>query len=111
MRFFFHNNVITSCIGLDKEFCHIEVELLENGYDILLLVSDGVSDMITDSKIKKIIDSSPLDRILSNIIYEAVYVDQHFHIPFRLKRAKYSKYVLPFNGRDNATGAIYIKDS
>ena len=110
LRFFFHNNVITSCIGLSEEFCHIDTKVYENDYDIVLLVTDGVSDMITDSRMKKIIETSPKEEILENIIHEAVYVDQHFHIPLRLRRKAYSKYVLPFPGRDNATGVIYIKD-
>ena len=43
------------------------------------------------------------------MIKEAVYVDQHLKVPMRLKRKYLANYVVPFNGRDNATGAIWIK--
>lgn len=109
LRYFFNNNIITSCIGLDPEICDVETQIIENDYDILLLLTDGVTDLITDKKIKKLIESNRKEQILSKIIYEAVYVDQNLHIPMRLRRKKYSKYILPFHGRDNASGSIYIR--
>ncbi len=110
LRFFYNNNIITACIGLAEEICDVKVEIIDNDYDILLLVSDGVSDLITDKKIKKLIDSSHKKNILAKIIHEAVNVDQRFRIPLRLKRKKLSKYILPIHGRDNASGAIYINN-
>ena len=64
----------------------------------------------TDKKIHKLIKKSEKRKILSSIINEAVNIDQNLKIPLRLKRKKYSKYILPFKGRDNATGTIYIKE-
>ena len=58
---------------------------------MLLLFTDGVTDIITDRKIKKIIKNSTPQKVLSNIIYETVYIDQNLKIPLRLKRKKYSK--------------------
>ena len=107
LRFFFNNNIITACIGLADDICHISTQIIDNDYDILLLFTDGVTDLITDKKIKKIIESSYRKNILSKIIHEAVYVDQRFRIPLRLRRKKLSKYILPFHGRDNASGAVY----
>lgn len=109
LRFFYNNNIITACVGLSGDICSIKTEIIENDYDLLLLVTDGVSDLITDKKIKKIIESSHKKNILPKIIHEAVEVDQKFRIPLRLRRKKLSKYILPFHGRDNASGAIYIK--
>ncbi|MBR2828303.1 MAG: hypothetical protein IKE70_03640 [Bacilli bacterium] len=48
--------------------------------------------------------------MLQEIINEAVYVDQKYHLPWYLRRKKYVKYNIPQNGRDNASGAIYIKN-
>ena len=110
LRYFYNNNLITSCVGLSKDFCRIESSIIPNNYDMVLLFTDGVTDLITDQKIKKIIETGPKKKILINIIDEAVNHDQHLHIPIRLKRKKYSKYILPFKGRDNASGAIYIKE-
>lgn len=109
LRYFYNNNIITSCVGLSEELCQIDIQMIDNDYDMILLFSDGVTDLITDKKIKKLIDTSSKEEILKNIINEAVYVDQHLHIPLRLKQKAYSKYILPFKGRDNATGVIYIK--
>ncbi len=110
LRFFYNNNIITSCIGLSKELCEIETQISDNDYEMILLLTDGVTDLLTDKKLTKIIQRNPKEDILKKIIEEAVYVDQRYHIPLYLRRKKYSKYVLPFPGRDNATGTIYIKD-
>ena len=110
LRYFFNNNIITACIGLTDDLCKVSQYVVENDYDIALLFTDGVTDIITDRKISKLIRKIDKRNILSSIINEAVNVDQHLKIPLRLKRKKYSKYILPFKGRDNATGAIYIKE-
>ena len=75
-----------------------------------MLVSDGVTDMITDKKIKELIKKSKSEELLSNIINEAVNVDQNLSVPKKLEKKALSMYIVPFKGRDNATGAIYIKD-
>lgn len=111
LRFFYNNNIITSCIGLTEDLCTIETQIIDNDYDMILLFTDGVTDIITDKKLLKLIKKHKKKEILSKIIHEAVYIDQNLHIPHRLKVKKYSKYILPFKGRDNATGAIYIKDA
>ena len=109
LRFFYNNNIITSCIGLSEDLCRIESIVIDNDYDMVLLFSDGVTDLITDKKIKKLIETSEKKELLSKIINEAVNVDQNLKVPYRLKRKKYSKYILPFKGRDNASGVVYIK--
>ncbi len=109
LRFFFNNNIITACLGLNNSLCKVTSYIYDNDYEMTLLFTDGVTDIITDKKILKIIRNEKKKNILSSIIYEAVNVDQNLKIPFRLKRKKYSKYILPFKGRDNASGAIYIK--
>lgn len=109
LRYFFNNNIITACIGLSDDICQVSTLIIENDYDMIMTFTDGVTDLITDKKIKKIIDANKKNKVLEKIIYEAVYVDQNLRIPLRLKRKKLSKYILPFHGRDNASGAIYIK--
>ena len=109
LRFFYNNNIITACIGLANDICTVQTEIIENNYDSILVLTDGVTDLITDRKIKKIMESNRNKDVLSKIIHEAVYVEQNLKIPLRLKHKKLSKYILPFHGRDNASGAIYIK--
>lgn len=110
LRFFQNSNVISACVGICKELCNVTPTIIENDYDILLLVTDGVSDIITDKKLKKIIKTTSKESLLTRIINEAVYVNQKLKVPLRLKTKFLANYVIPYRGRDNASGAIYIKN-
>ena len=110
LRYFSNNNIINACIGLSNELCRITTTIVKNDYDMLFLFTDGVTDLITDKKIKKIINSNDKCEILKKIINEAVNVNQHLHVPIRLLRKRYVSYIIPFKGRDNATGAVYVKE-
>jgi len=110
LRFFSNNNIVSACIGICSELCTISSYIVENDYDLILLFTDGVTDNITDKRIKYLIKRTPKKELLSRIVEEAVYKDQHFRIPYTLKRKYTANYVIPFPGRDNASGAIYIKE-
>lgn len=110
LRYFSNNSIINACIGICKELCTISSVVIENDYDILLLLTDGVTDMITDIKIQKLIRKTKSELLLTKIINEAVNVDQKLKVPMRLRRKYLVNYVVPFKGRDNATGSIYIKN-
>ena len=86
LRFFSNNNIINACIGLCDDLCRVSFSILDNDYDMLLLLTDGVTDLIKDKKIKKIIKNNNKEQVLEKIIHEAVYVDQHLNIPTRLKK-------------------------
>ena len=77
---------------------------------MIFLLTDGVTDNITDKKIKSLIRKTPKKELLTKIVEEAVYKDQHFRVPYSLKRKYTANYVIPFPGRDNASGSIYIKE-
>lgn len=109
LRFFAINNIINSCIGINNEMCKITTLTIKNDYEMLLLFTDGVTDMLTDRKIATLINKTEKENILKKIINEAVNVNQNFHVPLRLKRKYKVNYVVPFKGRDNASGAIYIR--
>ncbi|MBR3199642.1 MAG: serine/threonine-protein phosphatase [Bacilli bacterium] len=109
LRYFKNNNIISACIGICKELCIVTPTIIDNDYDIIFLVTDGVSDVLTDKKIKKIIRRKKKEKILDEIINEAVNVNQKLKIPFHLKRKYTSNYIIPYHGRDNATCAMYIK--
>ncbi len=111
LRFFAINNVINACIGINNDLCKVTTTIIKNNYEMILLFSDGVTDMITDKKIVSLISKTPKDKLLGKIINEAVNVNQNFHIPLRLKRKYKVNYIVPFKGRDNASGAIYIKNA
>ena len=109
LRYFSNNNVITACIGICDELCTISTTVIDNNYDMVFLLTDGVTDMITDTKIKSLIRKTKKECLLNAIINEAVNVDQKLKVPLTLKRKFTANYVVPFKGRDNASGAIYIK--
>ena len=111
LRYFVNNNVISACIGICQELCKISTYIIDSNYDIILSVTDGVTDIITDKKITSLMKKYHHNNLLDKIIYEAVNVEQNLKVPLYLKRKKLSKYIVPFKGRDNATGAIYIKDN
>ena len=111
LRFFSNNSIVSACIGICKELCTITTTIIPNDYEMIFVLTDGVTDNIMDKKIKKIIRKTPKEYILSSLVNEAVYVDQKFHIPFRLKRKFTANFVIPFPGRDNASGAIFIKEN
>lgn len=110
LRYFANNSLINACIGICEELCRMSVNIIDNDYELILLLTDGVTDLITDKKINKLIKKTKREMILEKIIHEAVYVNQHLYVPFRLKNKYLANYVVPFKGRDNASGAIYIKN-
>ena len=109
LRYFSNNNVITACIGICNELCKISTIIIDNDYEMIFLLTDGVTDMITDTKIKSLIKKTKKELLLNALINEAVHVDQNLKVPLALKRKFTANYVVPFKGRDNASGAIYIK--
>ena len=109
LRYVASSNVINACIGINKKLCVVTVDKIDNDYDGILLFSDGVTDIVTDKKILKIIKRSKKEEILDNIIKNAVYINQNLYVPFFLKFKVKEKLVAPIEGRDNASGVIYMK--
>lgn len=111
LRYFSTSSFISACIGLNSDLCVPTVQTIKNEkYDMLLFFTDGVTDLLTDKKIKEVIEKSKKNQILDRLIQEAVYVDQDLHVPPRLRRTFAEPFHIPSQGKDNATGAIYIKD-
>lgn len=111
LRYFVNNNVISACIGICQELCKVSTYIIDNDYDLILSLTDGVTDIITDKKINSLIKKYKNNSLLDKIINEAVNVEQNLKVPIYLKRKKLSRYIVPFKGRDNASGAIYMKDN
>lgn len=109
LRFFTSSNVINACIGINIRLCKITTKIIDNDYDMVLLFTDGVTDLVSDCKISKIIKKSKTNEILDNIINTAVNKNQHLSIPKSLKKKVKAKLSIPVRGRDNASGVIYIK--
>ena len=110
LRFFPTNNFITACIGLNNELCNSRSYIVPNDYKMILLLTDGVTDLLGDNDIKKIIEKKKDKDILKNIINVAVNKDLKLKVPLRLKQKYQGKFTVPIHGRDNASGVIFIKD-
>ena len=111
LRYFSTSSFISACIGLNKDLCVPNVIKIKNdSYDMIMFFTDGVTDLLTDKKIKEVIEKYKKNQILDRLIQEAVYVDQDLHVPPRLRRNFAEPFLVPSAGKDNATGAIYIKN-
>ncbi len=110
LRFFPTNNFITACVGLTKELCKSRSYIVPNDYKMILLFSDGVTDLLGDNDLKKTITSKNDKDMLKEIINVTVNKNLNLHVPSSLKRKYKGKFTVPIHGRDNASGVIYIKD-
>ena len=110
LRFFPTNNFITACVGLNEEFCKSRAYIVKNDYDMVLLVTDGVTDLLADKDIKKCLERKRKKEILKNIVDTAVHKDLRLRVPSSLKKKYKGRFTTPIHGRDNASGVIYIKD-
>ena len=105
LRFHPRNNIVTQGLGIS--YVSPRTKIIDNEtYDKLLLFTDGVTDCLSDEKIKLIANTSKKEKILEKIIDEAVNVEQA--IPKDLS-IPYNFRAQPTPGKDNATGAILIK--
>ena len=105
LRFHPRNNIVTQGLGIT--IVSPKTKIIDNdSYDKLLLFTDGVTDCLSDEKIKLIANTSSKEEILEKIIDEAVNIEQakpkNITLPEGFR-------VYPTPGKDNATGAILIK--
>lgn len=110
LRFFPTNNFITACVGLNENFCKSHSYVVKNDYDMVLLVTDGVTDLLSDNDIRKHLVKKKQKEILKGIIDTAVHKDLKLKVPTSLKMKYKGRFTVPIHGRDNASGVIYIKD-
>lgn len=103
LRFHIQNNVITKCIGHIYNVKPSIIKIDNNNYTGLLLFTDGVTDCLSDDKIKFIVDKHNNKDIAKKIIKEAVYKKQNNIIPKGIEFHDIK------NGKDNASVALYIK--
>ncbi len=110
LRFFPTNNFITACVGLNDDFCKSKSYIVKNDYEMAMLFSDGVTDILGDSDISKLLQKKNKKETLKNIINVAVNKDLKLKVPMSLKMKYKGKFTVPLHGRDNASGVIFIKD-
>lgn len=110
LRYFSTSNVIHNCIGISHKICKPHVYTFPNSsYQSLLLTTDGVTDLVVDSKLQQILRTEKSSFVSKKIIEEAIFVDQHLFVPSELKKQAYDHYLVPVRGRDNASVVFFSK--
>ena len=110
LRYFSSSNIIHNCIGISLESCRPHVYVFSNqSYQSLLLTTDGVTDLVTDSKLQHILREEDSFFVCKKIIEEAVFTNQHLFVPSRLMEKKLDHYIIPVQGRDNASVVFFSK--
>lgn len=103
IRFHIFNNIITKCIGHHEDCKPTILKVNNDSYTGLLLVTDGVTDCLSDEKIKFLVVKKHHRNIVKQIINEAVYQQQR-----NIIREDLLLQDVP-NGKDNATAVLYLK--
>ncbi len=110
LRYFSTSNIIHNCIGISYEMCRPHIYIYPNSsYQTLLLTTDGVTDLITDNKLQRILRSENIRDVSKKIVREAVFEEQYIFIPEELKQYSYDYYMVPSRGGDNASVVLFSK--
>ncbi len=105
MRFHKKSNYITNSLGADPEKFYLNCYLVDNNsYDHLLLLTDGVTDCLSDSQIMAITKNTPRDKIAAALVDSANATNSH-----RQKTNDDSYYEDILGGKDNTTAAVFSR--
>ncbi len=106
LRFLRNNNVLTNTID---DYIQVPVILRtylvsNSSYDGILLVSDGVTDILSDNKITRVLNETDEKDILNKLLYESCFGDPDY------PPECYDELLYPtLPGKDNASAVIYLK--
>lgn len=103
MRFHINSNFITQCLGMEGEI-YPNSYILKNKFDSLILVSDGISDCLSDSQIMAITTKTPIEEIARALVSNANSNTSYRNLP----PERYYYEEIP-GGKDNMTAAVYSK--
>lgn len=107
MRFHKDSNRILQHIGMSGEL-HSKTSIIPNeDYDKLILVSDGVSDCLSDKDILAITRKTPREQLAQMLVQSAL--DSISYARPELSRDEYYSQIL--GGKDNTTAAVLDKKS
>ena len=103
IRFSPFNSYIYKCIGHNYDVKPYIASIKNNYYTSLLLFTDGITDCLSDNKIKIIVNKTNNKSVAKKLIHEAVYSKKKDI----LKIGNYTNIIK--KGKDNASVALYIK--
>ena len=102
MRFNKHGNAIYDCIGLPMSPSDVQTSIIENElYDRMILLSDGVTDLLSQEQIKIISTQYPPHMITEQLVQAAI--TQNAVRPGGADEVYYG--TIPA-GKDNASAAM-----
>lgn len=108
LRFIIFNHILTKALG-SGFFPRLKTNIIENdSYDGLLLLTDGVTDIVSDKRINELLKEEDYENFLTNLLNEACYCESETYQGDRKPKWLFRP-TIP--GKDNATGAVYIKRS
>lgn len=102
MRFHKRSNQITNCFGT-RDF-YIKTKIIPNHYEMILGVTDGVTDCLSDQELEETINQNQGTQIASAIVCDALYnestVDKEY-----IDKEEYLKVIK--GGKDNTSAVVY----
>lgn len=113
LRFMKGNSYISRSIGTSEDNFRPDVTIVSNDdYEALLLFTDGITDIVSDDKIKFIYDKNRPAEALLKIINEAVnsgpeYISEEARKRFANRMHQINDFTVP--GKDNATMLLFKK--
>ena len=113
IRFMIGNSYISHSIGSNKDDYRPDIVTVDNDdYEALLLFTDGITDVVSDAKIKFIYDHNISPVALLKIIDEAINSEPELISKDAKERFKNRDYMINSHtkpGKDNATMLLYKK--
>ena len=108
MRFHYESNKVTQCLGMDETYKKMvpNIYFIDNSdYDTLILVSDGVTDCLSDDQIMIITTKTSREEIAKALVKSALENDSYRNTKNQEKEFVRTIYA----GKDNTTAAVYAK--
>jgi len=104
LRFLVGNNCIEDCLG-SLGTGNAKTYVIDNdNYEGLLLVSDGVTDIVSDEKMTLLYKETPKEDFIDQILFESCYGASE---SFYGEEDYFFQRTRP--GKDNASAALYLK--
>lgn len=121
-RFYKSSNVLYEALTIIKPFYMVSYKTIDNNYDKLIALTDGVTDCLSTEELTKIIKTSKNKEIADNIVKNSLESDSYIeNIISTLSKEKQDLigkmqeiyendyYKIIKAGKDNATAAVYIR--
>lgn len=114
-RFHKKSNILTTAIAIYPSHYHVKYKVIDNDYDKIIAVTDGVTDCLSTKQIENILISKKNTNIAKEIVNKALATDSYLKdiikeiSPEQQKIIEKDYYKEIKGGQDNATAAIYVR--